>query len=78
MRTAISLPDSIFREADQFARRSKKSRSQLFTEAVVEYLARHAPDPATEAMNSVCDLLVEEDDHFARAAAQEILKKEEW
>ncbi len=78
MKTAISLPDSVFREAEQFAHRSKKSRSQLYTEAVTEYLARHAPDAVTEAMDSVCDRLDSEDDKFTTMAAQKILKRESW
>ncbi|HPS77196.1 MAG TPA: hypothetical protein PLS53_03470 [Thermoanaerobaculaceae bacterium] len=53
MKAAISIPDSIFREAERFARESRKSRSQLFSEAVAEYLARHTPDAVTEAMNRV-------------------------
>ena len=55
MKTAISLPDGIFKEADRFARRMRKSRSQLYAEAITEYLARHAPNAVTEAMNNVCD-----------------------
>ncbi len=78
MKTAISLPDSVFREADRFAHRSKKSRSQLYTEAITEYLARHSPDAVTEAMDSVCDRLDVEDDKFTTRAAQKILKRESW
>ena len=55
MKTAISLPDRVFREADRHARRTGKSRSQLYAEALAEYLARHAPDAVTDAMNQVCD-----------------------
>jgi metal-responsive CopG/Arc/MetJ family transcriptional regulator len=36
MKTAVSIPDRIFREAERHARRSKKSRSQLYAEALVE------------------------------------------
>ena len=44
MKTAISLPEDIFVQADRLARRLRKSRSQLYREAVAEYLARHDPD----------------------------------
>ncbi len=43
---------------------------------LAEYLARHAPDAMTGAMNAVCDRLTEKDDEFARAAALRILKRE--
>ena len=32
----------------------KKSRSELFSNALAEYVARHAPDHVTEAMDKVC------------------------
>src|SRR4051812_18924866 len=50
MKTAVSLPDRVYREAEGYARRTRKSRSQLYAEALAEYLARHAPDEVTEAM----------------------------
>jgi hypothetical protein len=34
--TAISVPDKIFAEAERLARRLKKSRSQVYTEAVTD------------------------------------------
>ena len=56
MKTAISVPDRIFRAAERHAKRAKKSRSQLYAEAVAEYLTRHAPEEVTEAMNRVAEL----------------------
>jgi antitoxin MazE6 len=53
MKTAISIPDDIFENAERLARRTKKSRSQLFSDAIKEYLARHAADDITESMDRV-------------------------
>lgn len=78
MKTAVSLPNSVFEEAERFARRTKKSRSQLYAEAIEEYLARHATDRITEAMNSLCDRLAESDTEFANAAARRTLAGESW
>ena len=78
MKTAISVPDRLFRAAEQHARRAQKSRSQLYAEALAEYLARHAPDEVTEAMNRVADALVEPDDGFIAIAAQQVLARSEW
>lgn len=78
MKTAISLPDSVFRAAEKHARRAKKSRSQLYADAISEYLARHAPDEVTEAMNQVVDQLKEPTDPFVSAAARRILERTEW
>ena len=78
MKTAVSIPDEVFRAAEQHARRARTSRSRLYTAALSEYLARHAPDEVTEAMNRVVDQLNEPSDPFVTAAAQRILKRSEW
>ena len=78
MKTAISLPDAVFRAAERQAKRSQKSRSQLYSEALAEYLSRHAPDEVTEAMNRVVDQLDEGRDPFVLAAAHSVLQRAEW
>ncbi|MGV8038761.1 MAG: hypothetical protein AB2L07_01290 [Thermoanaerobaculaceae bacterium] len=78
MKTAVSVPDPVYWEAEQFARRTRRSRSQLYTEAVAEYLARHAPDAVTEAMDQVCERLEGHDDRFVTQTAQETLRNAEW
>jgi len=78
MKTAISLPDLIFREAERFARRFKKSRSQLYVDALTEYLERHAPDSITESMNSVLRKLSDGEAQFSTTASTKILRQEEW
>lgn len=56
MKTAISIPDELFREVELCSRRLKVSRSHLFAEAVREYLARRRfPPDATEVWNRVID-----------------------
>ena len=47
MKTAISVPDALFEEADRLARRLKRSRNRIFADAVREYVARHDPDAVT-------------------------------
>jgi metal-responsive CopG/Arc/MetJ family transcriptional regulator len=64
MKTAISLQNVLFNEAEAFAHRLKKSRSQLYAEALTEYLQRHSPDSITEAMNKVRERLGEYDVSF--------------
>jgi len=78
MKTAISIPDDVFQGAERLARRTKKSRSQLFSDAVREYIARHAPDDVTAAMDRVCAELGEGSDHFVSAAARRTLERSEW
>ena len=78
MKTAVSIPDDIFQGAERYARRTKKSRSRLFSEALQEYLARHAADEVTEAMNSVCAELGGTKDPFVASAARRALGRSEW
>jgi metal-responsive CopG/Arc/MetJ family transcriptional regulator len=78
MKTAISLPDAVFLAAERQAKRTRKTRSQLYTEALAEYLSRHAPEEVTEAMNRVVDALGVTREPFMRAAAQSVLERVEW
>ena len=78
MKTAVSLPDVVFRAAERHARRTKKSRSQLCAEAIAEYLVRHAPEEVTEQMNAVIDRLPASTDRFVSRAARRILERSEW
>jgi hypothetical protein len=79
MKTAISLPDRVYKEAERYARRTGKSRSQLYAEALSEYLARHAPDEVTEGMNGVVDQLGDAGaDPFVARAGRRVLTSVEW
>jgi len=78
MKTAISLPDGIFREAERLAKRLKKSRSELYREAVVEYVARHEPEAITDAMNEVSAHVDTRLDGFGSNAARRLLEQSEW
>ncbi len=53
MKTAISIPDPIFRSAELAAWRLKMSRSQLYAAAVAEYVARPKDADVTKKLNEV-------------------------
>ncbi len=78
MKTAISIPDDVFKVAERLARRTKKSHSQLFSDAVKEYVARHAADEVTDAMVCVFAELNHSSDDFTAAAATRTLDRSEW
>ena len=69
MKTAVPIPDEVFEGAERLARRAKKSRSQLVSDALKEYVARHAPEEVTDAMNQVCSQLGNSKDPFVSSAA---------
>ncbi len=64
--------------AKRLAQRGKKSRRQLFTDAVKDYLTRHAPEDVTEAMDRVCAELGHTADEFVSSAASRALERSEW
>jgi metal-responsive CopG/Arc/MetJ family transcriptional regulator len=53
MKTAISLPDDLFRAGDALAKRMKVSRSELYARALAEYVAKHRADQLTQRLNAV-------------------------
>jgi len=78
MKTAVSIPDPVFAKADRYARRVKKSRSRIFSEALREYLARHSPDEVTETMDQALAAIDEPHDQFVTQASERILRQVEW
>ena len=78
MKTAVSIPDDVFEGAERLARRTKRSRSRLFSDALKEYLARHTPDKVTEAMNRALAEVGDEAHPFVSSAARAVLERTEW
>jgi metal-responsive CopG/Arc/MetJ family transcriptional regulator len=78
MKTAVSIPDEVFEGAERLARRTKRSRSRLFSDALQEYLARHTPDKITESMNKACAEIGEAKDAFVSSAARRVIERVEW
>ncbi len=73
MKTAISIPDAIFQAAEKYAKRMHKSRSQLFSEAMVEYLDRHTPDEITRMLNETLEAIGNFEDSFLQKASHSLL-----
>ena len=78
MKTAVSIPDEVFEKVERLARRARRSRSEVFSAALKEYVARHTPDEVTEAMNRVCDQLDDQKDAFVADAGRRVLERTEW
>lgn len=78
MKTAVSVPDDIFKQADRLARRQRKSRSRLYSDAITEYVARHDPDWITEKLNEVADDVDTSLDPAIAAATFEVQKRNRW
>lgn len=53
MKTAVSIPDSLFAAAEAAAKELRMSRSQLYATALAEYLETHQAEAVTEALDRV-------------------------
>lgn len=78
MKTAISVPDDVFESAERLARRERRSRSEVYSTALREYVARHSPDEITAALDRVLTDIDTKTDSFLDRATRRILEDTEW
>ena len=78
MKTAISIPDDLFRQVDDFAKRLGKSRSEVYRDALREYLRQRDAQSLTDAMNKVIDEVGTEVDPWVAEASRQVLLRSEW
>jgi len=78
MKTAISIPDPIFKAAEKLARRLGFSRSELYTKAVSEYIQKHRNDKVTEKLDDLYSTEVSRLDSRIQALQSDSLDKENW
>ena len=53
MKTAISIPDPVFRSAEELAARLGVSRSELYATAIASLVERHSEDLLKSRLNEV-------------------------
>ena len=78
MKTAVSVPDDVFEEAERLARREGRSRSEVYSAALRDYVARHDPDAIVEALDRVLAGIREGTDPFVVAAGRRTLEATDW
>lgn len=78
MKTAVSIPDELFRRADALARRLGRSRSRVYRDALAEYVARREPHSVTTALDEVAHEIGAEKDPWAAEAGRRALDRSEW
>jgi metal-responsive CopG/Arc/MetJ family transcriptional regulator len=82
MKTAISIPDDLFKEVDRLAEEKKTSRSQIFCSAVTLYLEKIKSQRLLEELNSAYGPEESSEERLVRKKSTEyyknqIIKKEE-
>ncbi len=78
MKTAVSVPDDVFELAERLAKREGRSRSEVYSAALREYVARRSPDEVTDALERVVAEIGDEPNAFVAAAARYTLQSTDW
>jgi predicted transcriptional regulator len=77
MKIAVSIPDDVYRRAEQLAEETNRTRSRLYSDALGEYLARHGTDAVTASMNEALAGIDQGGDAFLTAANRSVLANSE-
>ncbi len=78
MKTAISIPDKLFRRAEQLAQRLGRSRSQIYRDALAEYVDAREPGAVTTALDEVVEEIGPVSDGWMAEAGRRGLERSEW
>ncbi len=78
MKTAISIPDPIFQAAENMAHRLGVSRSELFSNAISEYMKRHKYQYVTESLNEVYRETDSKLDEKLALMQRKSIQEDEW
>ena len=78
MKTAISISDDVFLEAEQVAHQMVLSRSKLYSMAILEFVQNHNPDTITARLNKVYDQYDSRLDDDINQLNNYLLSQEDW
>ena len=78
MKTAISIPDEVFRSAEKLAHRLGVSRSSLYVDALKSYLEKHDDSRVTEKLDQVYGKAEAKLDDALASMQARSLPKEKW
>lgn len=78
MKTAISVPDDLFRKAEAAARRLRVSRSKLYATALADFLERQQSTAITERLNEIYKRRPAKLDPALHRAQLKSIQKESW
>jgi metal-responsive CopG/Arc/MetJ family transcriptional regulator len=78
MKTAISIPDALFKAAEEYARAQGLSRSELYARALLIYLEAHQAEQITAALDQVYGEETSALDPTVKAAQRRMLSRDDW
>jgi metal-responsive CopG/Arc/MetJ family transcriptional regulator len=78
MKTAVSIPDPLFKEAERLTKRLRIPRSQLYARALEEYIKRQKSKGIKEALDEVYSTEASELDPVIARLQAEALGRGDW
>jgi len=78
MKTAISISDEVFLEAEQTAQQLGLSRSRMYSMAIAEFIQTHNPDAITAKLNQVYNTAESGLDDDLIQANYDLLPRDAW
>ena len=78
MKTAVSIPDDVFEDAERLASKLQTSRSKLYARALAEFVARHDDNRVTALMDEAVREAGGQRDTVVAAAARQSMQRVEW
>lgn len=78
MKTAVSVPDPLFKEAEKLKKRLKVSRSQLYSRAVESYVKAHLHSDVTRRWNEVLKDVDSRPDPVLTRLQSKVFRGETW
>jgi predicted transcriptional regulator len=80
MKTAVSLPDALFRRLEAIRKRFSLTRSEAVQRAVADWIAQHSAEDLTATIDRAVERLGPEArlDPGAAQAQRDILRREDW
>lgn len=78
MKTAVSIPDPVFRAGERLAKHLRIPRSRLYALALAEYVERQSDAEITRRMDAALAAHPLAADPFVREAARRTVRKSAW
>ncbi|PJZ65262.1 ChpI protein [Leptospira wolffii] len=75
MKTAVSIPDELFKIAEKTAKRLGIPRSQLFARALEEFIEFHSKESVTERLNKIYRTVSNRPEENVNNLSVELLRK---
>lgn len=78
MKVAVSVPDPVFDAAERLAKQRRVPRSQVFSEALEEYVSRYGGESVTAKLNEVYNVEDSTLDSSLAQAQYKVLEHDAW